>query len=284
MEFWEVEGYEFVRRLSRENSTRFGETVLLQHKISGKEVVLKSVDLSKNVGFEQLQNEAKFDFNFQGLPKLISSHLSSEKFFLLKEYAEGKTLMEYWLKVKRKNRLTELKRIIAALQPVFSELEKREIIHCDIKPENILVDERNGEIYCSLIDFGLAFHKHEFAIRKTLFQLAYAPPEIILNQLDCADFHSDVFSFCIVVYRLWTGKLPFSQTNPALLTQLQITYPIEKPWRMPKTVWLILEKGLRKHQFTTSPNRMTNQEVKNVLLPNNARRYKSFTELANAFD
>jgi serine/threonine protein kinase len=283
MEFWEEE-YNFVRHLSREKSKRFGTTSLLKNKQTGQMVVLKSVDISNNLGFEQLQNEAQFDFDFTGLPKIIDRQISSDKFFILKKYEEGITLSEYWLSVKRRNRSTEIKALVEALQNNFIHLETLDIIHGDIKPENIIVRTEKGNVSCALIDFGLAFRKSDLPNRKTLFQLAYAPPEIILNRLDCADHHSDIFSFCMVVYKLWTGKLPFRQSNPALMTQLQITYPIEKPWRMPKKLWLILEKGLSKHQFSAPPNRLTKEKITEFLLLNNKNRFQRFEELLEAMD
>lgn len=274
MEFWEHD-YELIQQLSRANSKRFGTTSLLVHKTSGEKVILKTVSTSNEIGFQQLQNESTFHFNISGLPYILETNLSSVSFSILKKNKEGIPLNEFWRTVKRRNRLETLKRIVASLASLLMELEQETIIHSDIKPENILVNLQGNALSCSLIDFGLAFRKDQIPSRKTLFQLAYAPPEIILNQLECANSSSDVFSLCLVIYKLWTGNLPFSASNPALMTQLQITYPIPKHWKINKKMWKVLEKGLIKHQFQQAPNRMSKASIQHALTGAIELRYQN---------
>jgi serine/threonine protein kinase len=278
------EEIEIIKRLSREKSKRFGETFLVREKKSHELLVMKTVEKSNELGLKQLQNEASFSFETYGLPKIISIKENETHLSIFKNYAEGVPLSDYWYRVKRRHRLLRLRDIILSLEPLFSELKNQGIIHSDVKPENILINEANGKISCSLIDFGLAFKQSNLPERKTLFQLAYSAPEIVLNRLNCADQSSDVFSFCLVIYKLLNGRLPFSEGNPALQTQLQITYPIEKPFRIKKMVWKILEKGLVKHSFKKSPNKYSNTEIESFLKANNQRRYADFSEFATEFN
>jgi serine/threonine-protein kinase len=283
MEFWEQE-YTLLKQLSRENSKRFGTTSLLENKTTKVKVVLKMVKTNNEIGLQQLQNESLFDFSTAGLPKILKTHLTTDSYFILKRFEEGKTLSDYWSTIKRINRLETLKKLVQSLAPLFNQLEKEKIVHGDIKPENILVHTNENTISCSLIDFGLAFKQKEQPIRKTLFQLAYAPPEIILNRLDCANSSSDIFSLCLVIYKLWTGSFPFTESNPALMTQLQITYPIEKPWKMNKKVWKVLERGLHKHSFKQAPNRMTKEQIQIALKNAIQMRYTNFSEFVAQVD
>lgn len=282
MEFWEKD-FQILHQLSRKQSHRFGTSFLLEHTETKEKVVLKTVSIDQPLGFQQLKNEAQFHFDFPGLPTILQTETTESSFSILKKFEEGKTLSEFWSKVKRRNRLSTLKQLIAALQPILKELEIKEITHGDLKPDNIIVSEKDGILSCALIDFGLAFQRQQLPERDTIFQLAYAPPELILNRLDCADASTDIFSFCLIIYKLWTGKLPFQASNPALLTQLQITYPVEKPWRMPKKMWLILEKGLQKHSFSKPPNQTKLTETIHALRKNNTARYANFDQFAQAF-
>lgn len=274
---------EIIKKLSKEKSKRFGETFLVKLESLEELFVLKTVEKINTIGLEQLLNEAKFDFNLNGLPKIIKVEETNTHFSILKKYETGITLDLFWTKVKRYKRLETLAEIVNCLLPLFQELNHQNTIHCDIKPENILVNVINGHLQCSLIDFGLAIQKEELTHRKTLFQLVYSSPELILNRLNCANFGTDVFSFCLVCYKLLNGKLPFSSSNPALLTQLQITYPIEKPFKIKKRVWKVLEKGLIKHTFKKLPSMYTKSELDLFLIETQNLRYQNFEEFAKEF-
>ena len=283
MDFWETE-YDKVRLLSRENAKRFGKSTLLREKKTGDVVVLKETEKKNTVGYQQLINESEFSFSIEGLPQILKIHETEDRFFIIKAYCEGITLSYFWAKVKRSRRKETLLELVNVLSPIFQHLEENRIVHSDIKPENILVNEKNGHLQGSLIDFGLAFRRDALPERKTLFQLAYAPPELILNRLDCADSSADVFSFCLIVYKLWTGKLPFQESNPALMTQLQITYPISKPWKINRKLWKVLEKGLTKHVFQLPPNRMKSEEISAALVNANQHRYPNFKAFKKALE
>lgn len=273
-------GYETIKQLSSEKSKRFGQVFQVKETSTGNLFVLKTVEKSNSIGYQQLLNESKFSSNQEGLPKIIQTNETENQFSILKNYANGVGLTEYWSTVKKRHRLVRLKDIVNALEPLFSTLENDKILHCDIKPENILVFENQGKIECSIIDFGLAFCTNEIPERKTLFQLAYSAPELVLNRLHCANYGTDVFSFCLIVYKLFSGRLPFSNNNPALQTQLQITYPIEKPFRFKKKLWGIIAKGLVKHQFRKSPNKYRHDELDQFLIENAKKRYSNFKEFA----
>jgi len=113
--------------------------------------------------------------------------------------------------------------------------------------------------------------------------LAYSAPEIILNRLNCANPSTDVFSFCLVVYKLLSGRLPFSNSNPVLQTHLQITYPIERPFLFNKKVWKVIEKGLKKHQCKKPPNKYSTSDLDEFLRENSESRYENYKEFAASF-
>ncbi len=103
------------------------------------------------------------------------------------------------------------------------------LIHCDIKPDNYLINEA-GNI--KLIDFAIAELKKGF-LGKLLSgkkssiagTRSYMSPEQIRGE--SLDFHSDIYSFGCLAYEMATGKLPFtgSTTNELLNKHLSAKIP-----------------------------------------------------------
>lgn len=73
--------------------------------------------------------------------------------YIVQEYFKSCTLKKYILKKDLK--ICEIIEIFIKILKVFEKIHKNNIIHCDIKPENILINE-NREI--RIIDFGLSMH------------------------------------------------------------------------------------------------------------------------------
>ncbi|HKS90581.1 MAG TPA: protein kinase, partial [Tepidiformaceae bacterium] len=91
------------------------------------------------------------------------------------------------------------------------------IIHCDIKPENILVTEQGVP---KVVDFGVADTLSRTLLpdqaRDILGTIAYLAPEVI--QGAPADQRSDVYSLGLTIYEMVAGRLPFAGSTPAALT------------------------------------------------------------------
>jgi len=90
------------------------------------------------------------------------------------------------------------------------------VVHCDVKPENILLTSR-GEV--KVTDFGVAGQvTHTLTpqqAREILGTIAYLAPEVL--QGEKATAASDVYSLALTVFELVAGRLPFSGSTPALV-------------------------------------------------------------------
>lgn len=85
-------------------------------------------------------------------------------------------------------------------------LKKTGILHADIKPDNILVNESN--LILKLCDFGSAAMATDNDITPYLVSRFYRAPEIILGI--SYEYGIDVWSAGCTIYELYTGKILFS--------------------------------------------------------------------------
>jgi len=102
------------------------------------------------------------------------------------------------------------------------------IVHCDVSPSNVVVSY-DGAV--KLLDFGMAgvatFHPH--TVRSGLKgKLSYSSPELC-RPSDPFDRRSDVFSVGVILYRLVTGRLPFSGKAELELRQQIMSGPPPLP-------------------------------------------------------
>ncbi|KAJ3320146.1 Serine/threonine-protein kinase PRP4 [Boothiomyces sp. JEL0866] len=96
----------------------------------------------------------------------------------------------------------------------LSALQKQQIIHSDIKPDNIVVSESLSTI--KICDFGTAFYTYEPEITPYLVSRFYRAPEIILGVKP--DHPIDVWSVGCTIYEYYTGKILFpGKTNNQML-------------------------------------------------------------------
>ncbi len=278
------ERYRIIKELGDQKIRKFGTTYLAIDTISQRKVVLKKFIQSKdNVHlFKQVQLESTFDFKEYGLPKVIDYSVNKNISLLVLAYKEGIPIDQFWNKIKRKNRLVFLKEFIHQLIPIFNCLTAQQIVHCDIKPGNVIIEEKDTGFKVHLIDFGMAARKN--TQRNVLFPLGYAAPELTLNHLPILDHRTDQFSLGILLWKLYTGEIPLSHKNPSIFTNLQITHPLPEHSKLPRKIYRILFKMTKKHPFSVPPNRLNKEEVRELLTQGMSERYASLTEVKKDFE
>ncbi|KAH3863556.1 cGMP-dependent protein kinase 1-like isoform X2 [Dreissena polymorpha] len=100
--------------------------------------------------------------------------------------------------------------VVACVLEAFQYLHSKGIIYRDLKPENLLLDNKG---YIKLVDFGFA-KKIGFGRKTWTFcgTPEYVAPEIILNKGH--DYAADYWSLGILMFELLTGSPPFSGSDP----------------------------------------------------------------------
>jgi serine/threonine protein kinase len=281
-----LEKYRIVRVLGNQAIRKFGTVTLIEDIRTGEQKVLKHLVLNdKNPHLaSRLEREASFDFLSHGLPHVTEFVKTESEIMLIKEYIEGIPLDDYWQSIPRKQRMDALLNILKALSPLFQLFKAEQIVHCDIKPSNILIEKRDDSISCHIIDFGMAIRQHEDKNFKLLFPLGYAAPELILNRLALLNHTTDIYALGITVWKLFTGSLPLTHSNPSIFTNLQLTYPLPDHSKLPQELYSILQKMCVKHQFNTAPNRMPYDDVDAYLRNAQSRRYQDLAEVISDFE
>lgn len=151
--------------------------------------------------------------------------------------------------------------VIGYMQQVLSALSyahSRGVVHCDVKPANIMVAPQ-GTI--KLMDFGIARlkAKDEFGSPGVACgSPRYMSPEQACG-CDTVDERSDIYSCGITLYKLLTGELPFDDEPTPVVLHRQVNEtprpPIELNPQLPKPLSDLVMKALEKdpaHRFQTA--------------------------------
>ena len=130
--------------------------------------------------------------------------------FLLEHFIDGPSLKDVLR--NRQNKILPMNETLTYLKALSAALgyaHVNGVVHCDIKPGNVLID-RGGNIY--LTDFGIARHSEStttaFGVAGTP---AYMAPEQIRGEKVSAA--SDVYALGVMVFELLAGRRPFRGTE-----------------------------------------------------------------------
>lgn len=274
--------YRILEKMGQQARRKFGSVYLVEDTTSGKRGVLKAVGKSdeNKVLVERLRHEASFDFSFPGLPQILDVYESDSELMLVRSYVDATPLDEVWKTIGKRERHSFLVQVLEGLAPLLNHLKEQHIVHCDLKPGNILVG-RDGSVH--LIDFGLSLRQGQIDERSILFPLGYAAPELLLNRLHLVDHRTDYFALGIVLWRLYAGKLPLTHPNPSIFTNLQLTHPLPESSDVPRKIQKLLEKMAAKHAFNIPPNRLPADEVDACLREGMLARYDDLQTFIEAF-
>lgn len=141
-------------------------------------------------------------------------HESKNSIYLVLELLEGGELLNY-LSQKQGLSYRDYWRVMRCLMEALAYMDERKIMHRDLKPDNVILKEKNKLEHCTLkiVDFGLAT---VYDVPEYLFKRCGTPgfvaPEVI-NAPSNENIHytpkCDVFSAGVIFYILLTEESPF---------------------------------------------------------------------------
>jgi serine/threonine protein kinase/tetratricopeptide (TPR) repeat protein len=214
-----------------------------------------SDELADATARRRFQREAQMasSLNHPHIVTVYDAGEASGRQYLVTEYIDGGTLKDWAAREKRAcRRIVEL---LAGVADGLATAHEARILHRDIKPANVLITTSG---YAKLTDFGLAklaegveagdtrTHSEKQTQRGFVIgTIPYMSPEQVLGkQLDA---RSDIFSFGVMLYEVFSGHRPFVGTND-LEVMNKIVYGCAAPLEegIPPALRTVVEKSLEK--------------------------------------
>ncbi len=222
---------------------------------NGEEVaikVLRSEFMQDEAYVRRFEKESQIaiKYSHKNIVRTIEVGCQEGRHFIVMEYVSGKTLKEY---IAKQGRLkpAEAVRIGRQICDALFYAHSHQLIHRDIKPQNILL---NAEGTVKVADFGIAKAAETATVTisgsNVLGSVHYISPEQARGGL--TNEKTDLYSIGIVLYEMVTGSVPFTGDSPVAVA-LKHLQDLPKPPRelqpdLPKALELVILKAISKEQ------------------------------------
>ena len=195
-------------------SGTFGVVYEAQNTLFNNIVAMKVIKKEKSMDNLLIKNEIDIlkKLSHPNIVRIYEFYESKSNFYLINEYCDGGELYNYI----NKSKLNEQQLSVLFYQ-VFSGLcylHENNILHRDMKPENILISKKEKDLYnneeyfwIQIIDFGTAkIFEHDKKLKSIVGSAYYIAPEV-LNQ----DYNEkcDTWSVGVILYMFIVGRAPF---------------------------------------------------------------------------
>lgn len=218
--------------------------------------VLRDQFVSDKTFVEQFAREAKSIARLTD-PNIINVYdvvCDDNNQYIVMEYVDGVTLKEFL--EENKPSLEETLEIISRTASGLGHAHRQNIIHCDIKPHNILVDKNLNP---KIADFGIAktiSTQTQVYSKEVMGSVHYISPEQADGGMITAA--TDVYSLGVVLFEMLTGSVPFTGSSIAGVTMMHLNKPVPRLTdyleNVPEGLQEIVDKALAKN----SDNRYAN--------------------------
>jgi eukaryotic-like serine/threonine-protein kinase len=170
--------------------------------------------------------------------------------FLVMELLHGQSLARL---VEREGPLRP-ERALQMLLPIAEALavaHRKGVMHRDLKPDNVFLALESYGVQPKLLDFGIARFRED-GRRRRLTQSGmvmgspdYMSPEQVSGD-EALDHRTDIWSFCVMLYELVTGRAPFRAASYEAQLRAIVGRPLLRGTIGDAELWAILERGLAK--------------------------------------
>lgn len=231
--------------------------------------------LNRDVAIKVLQEEfedneqflKKFKREAQSAGKLSHPHIVSVfdtgydrgLYYIVMEYVDGGTLKDY-IEAKGKLSYRESINYTLAIASALGQAHKNNIIHRDVKPQNILLTRARR--LPKVADFGIAkaiTSSTMTMVDETMGSVHYISPEQARGGF--LDERSDLYSLGILLYEMLTGQLPFDSDSPVAVALMQIQEEITPVRELEPDVPEGLENVIKNLTAKSPDNRYQNASM-----------------------
>lgn len=234
------------RQLGLIGQGQFGRVFCAVHRQTGQLVALKNLERERFPTHRFLR-ELRFLLTLQH-ENIVTcqalEHTATGR-YLVMDYCEGGTLRSLLNEDHRLHPAQSLK-LVADMLAGLEHAHSQGIVHCDIKPENILLSVERWGWTARISDFGIARLRQELAESPSgggnTGSPAYMAPERFYGQYSPA---ADLYSVGILLFELLAGYRPFSGT-PTELMSAHLNRPLVLPDSIPDVFHPLLSKALQK--------------------------------------
>ena len=201
----EIDGYKLLKSLIQNNRTWLCEKRGLKYVM--KFVPFEAVDdeLQLDLFVKEVWMAKRLKAGF--FPKAVVPKNRTHRYYIM-AFVEGDTLKEFTAK---KPLSVDLSVELALFLLKMSQfLIKHDLVHGDIKPENIILTERKGKLVFKMVDFGSITEAYSNVTRAGT--PSYLAPERF-SQTPVNE-QTEVYAIGVTLYEAMTQKFPFGEIEP----------------------------------------------------------------------
>ena len=182
----------------------------------------------------EIEARAAARLSHPGIVPVYDSGVGSDFAWIAMEIVIGQSIADELAGGSRPE-LRETSRIVAELLDALDYAHNRGIVHCDVKPANILLamdlDEGLGKV--RLTDFGIArIERSDHAAHEagTGTPRTMAPEQV---KGETVDHRADIWAAGVILYEMLTGTRPFVGAMPAIFTSILLAEPLPPSQKLP---------------------------------------------------
>jgi serine/threonine protein kinase/predicted ATPase len=160
--------------------------------------------------------------------------VEGEQVHLVMRLVDGQPMDVWWRETAQRSEVREdriMAGVMARISRAVHHAHLSGLIHCDLKPQNVLIDARGNP---TILDFGLAIRRsqQEELEGRVFGTPAYMSPEQSFGETHHLDGRSDVWSLGVMLYKLATGQLPFQGSSTSRVLEAIQTRSVMPPGQL----------------------------------------------------
>jgi len=248
-----MDGYKIIRELVASSRS---QVYLAEDTLSDpvRKVVIKtpSVNFIDDLGYiDHFLHEEWVGkrLNSEHLIKTCAADRKRTFLYTVVEYIHGQTLAQ-WMLDNPKPTLIQVRGTVAQIAKGLRAMHRMEMIHQDLKPDNVIIDHNNT---LKILDFGstkiagLAEIQSVLEHNQIVGTANYSAPEYFKGEAGTT--RSDIYSLGVITYQMLTGKLPYGEIDPLKAEKKKFNYQPARHYNPTVPEWI--DGALKK---ATHPN------------------------------